>query len=365
MTATAPDSAETAAWIDGEPASFDLAVSQAARLIGASAAAVFAHLGSDVAGAREAVLLAEQVGAVLDHASSAAMLANLDAMRDTGVMLTTPLEAVVRADVVWLIGDLVVEVWPELASRILLRARRSSSERAARHVVWTGTTATPTWPLGATTCTIGKGVERLAHLAGLRARANRRVVGAGDGIDAIAAILRAAKFGVAIWSAAELEPLAIEAINGLVRDLNDTSRFSTLPLVSSDNGAGIEAVCAWMTGFPTRTGFARGAPHHDPWRYDSRRLISAGEADCVVWVSSFEGGASPGAPVDVALCEPDVSAAARIRIDVARPGVDHDAVLYDSRVGTLVAQTAARPRAKPTVAATLAAIRAEIAGGRC
>jgi formylmethanofuran dehydrogenase subunit B len=364
MTATAPDSAEAAAWIDGEPATFDLAVSQAARLIGASVAAVFAHLGSDAAGAREAVLLAEQVGGALDHALSAAMLANLDAMRETGVMLTTPLEAAVRADVVWLIGDSVFEAWPELESRILARARRSPAENATRRVVWTRTT-TAAAPLDATTCTIGEGVERLAHLASLRARANRRVVGANDDIDAIAAILRDAKFGVAIWSAAELEPLAIEAINGLVRDLNEASRFTTLPLVSADNGAGVEAVCAWMTGFPPRTGFARGGPQHDPWRYNSRRLISAGETDCVIWVSSFEGGAAPGAPVHVALCEPAVAAAARVRINVARPGVDHDAVLYDARIGALVAQTAARPQAKPTVAATLAAIRAKIGGAPC
>jgi formylmethanofuran dehydrogenase subunit B len=219
--------------------------------------------------------------------------------------------------------------------------------------------------LAETNCIIGEGVERLAQLAVLRARANCRIVGAGEEIDAIAAILRDAKFGVAIWSAAELDPLAVEAINGLVRDLNGTSRFSTLPLLSSDNGAGIEAACAWMTGFPTRTGFARGIPHHDPWRYDSRRLILADEADCVVWVSSFEGGAAPRTPVHVALCEPGVAAASRVRIDVACPGVDHDAVLYDSRFGTLVAKTAARPRAKPTVAATLAAICAEIGGPRC
>ena len=366
MTATARDSAEAAAWIDGERAMFDLAVSQAARLIGASVAAVFAHLGSDAAGAREAVLLAEQVGGALDHASSAAMLANLDAMRETGVMLITPLEAAVRADVVWLIGDSMFEAWPELESRILARARRSPAENATRRVVWTRTTAAAAAaPLGATTCTMGEGVERLDHLASLRARANRRVVGANDDTDAIAAILRDAKFGVAIWSAAEMEPLAIEAINGLVRDLNETSRFSTLPLVSADNGAGVEAVCAWMTGFPLRTGFARGGPQHDPWRYDSRRLISAGETDCVIWVSSFEGGAAPGAPVHIALCEPGVVAAARVRIDMARPGVDHDAVLYDARIGALVAQTAARPQAKPTVAATLAAIRAKIGGAPC
>jgi formylmethanofuran dehydrogenase subunit B len=364
MTATAPDSAEAAAWIDGEPVSFDLAVSQAARLIGASEAAVFAHLGSDAVGTREAVLLAEQVGGVLDHASSAGMVANLDAMRETGVMLTTPLEAAVRADVVWLVGDFALEAWPELERRILARARRSLNQNAARRVVRTRTTAAAS-PLGGTTCAIGEGAERLAQLADLRARANRRVVGAGDDLDAVAAILRDAKFGVAIWGAGELEPLAIEAINGLVRDLNGTSRFSTLPLVSADNGAGVEAVCAWMTGFPLRTGFARGAPDHDPWRYDSRRLISAEETDCVIWVSSFEGGAPPDVRVDVALCEPSVAAPARVRIDVACPGIDYDAVLYDARVGALVAQTAARPRPKPTVATALAAIRAEIGGAAC
>jgi hypothetical protein len=69
--------------------------------------------------------------------------------------------------------------------------------------------------------------------------------------------------------------------------------------------------------------------------------------------------------VQVALCEAGVTAVARVRIDVARPGVDYDAVLYDARIGALVAQTAARPQAKPTVATTLAAIRAEIGGARC
>jgi len=363
MTATAPKSAESAAWIDGEPVSFDLAVSQAAQLIGASAVAVFAHIGSDVAGAREAVLLAEKVSGVVDHASSAAMLANLDVMRETGVILTTPLEVAVRADVVWLIGDSALEAWPELESRILTRAWRSPDESAARHIVWTRTTAA-TSTLNATICAIGDGVERLARLASLRARANRRVA-IDDDLGAIAAILRSAKFGVAIWSAAELEPLAVEAINGLVRDLNSKSRFSTLPLVSADNGAGVEAVCAWMTGFPPRTGFARGAPHHDPWRYDSQRLVSAGETDCVIWISSFKGGLAPDGPVDVALCESGVDAPARVRINVACPGVDHDAILYDARVGALVSRTAVRPGAKPTVAAALAAIRAEIGGAPC
>ena len=82
-------------------------------------------------------------------------------------------------------------------------------------------------------------------------------------------MLKRARFGVAIWSASALESLAIEAINGLVRDLNETTRFSTLPLAVADNGARRADRLRLDDRFPLRTGFARGAPEHDPWRYDS------------------------------------------------------------------------------------------------
>ena len=81
-------------------------------------------------------------------------------------------------------------------------------------------------------------------------------------------------------------------LNGLVRDLNETTRFSTLPLAAPDNGAGVLAACGWMTGFPMRTGFGAGAPIHDPWRFDAERLVASGETDCVLWISAF-GAASP------------------------------------------------------------------------
>ena len=42
-----------------------------------------------------------------------------------------------------------------------------------------------------------------------------------------------------------------------------------------------------MTGFPLRTGFGRGVPEHDPWRFEASRLIDSGEADCAVWISAY------------------------------------------------------------------------------
>jgi formylmethanofuran dehydrogenase subunit B len=149
-------------------------------------------------------------------------------------------------------------------------------------------------------------------------------------------------------------------LNGLVRDLNETTRFSTLPLAAPDNGAGVLAACGWMTGFPMRTGFGSGFPIHDPWRFDADRLIAAGETDCALWISAL--GAPPpewGSVLNViALCGQATRFAEepKVRIAVGRPGVDHDGVVHSPDTGTLVVTSASAPSAAPSVAQALARI---------
>jgi formylmethanofuran dehydrogenase subunit B len=343
------------AWIDGVAAPFDAAATEAARLLEASAAPVFAHLGADVEGAREAVLLAERIGAALDHAASAALIADLDPVRETGAMLTTPLEAAVRADVALFVGPYAGDLsW-------LGRPARPQGEDIARTVISLAAAAPAP---GALVHDAGEGAHLLAFLATLRARVKGRSLAvASPAIDTLAAALRGAKFGVALWSAAGLEPLAIEAIHGLVRDLNETTRFSTLAAPAPDHGLGVQNVCGWMTGFPLRTGFARGRPEHDPWRYDARRLVAAGETDCLIWVSAFDGGAAPPAGAAIAVCAPGAPAAARVSFAAARPGVESDAILFDAGVGTFVALCASAASPAPSVGEILSAIRLRL--GAC
>ena len=153
-------------------------------------------------------------------------------------------------------------------------------------------------------------------------------------------------------------------LNGLVRDLNETTRFSTLPLVASDNGAGVLAVCGWTIGFPVRTGFGASVPIHDPWRFDAQQLVASGETDCVLWISAF--GAAPPASRSavnvIALCERTTRFVKEpnVRIAVGRPGVDHDAVMHSSDVGTLVAAPASARSGAPTVAQALERIGARL-----
>jgi formylmethanofuran dehydrogenase subunit B len=336
------DSEPAVAWIDGAPVAFDAAVAEAERMIRASKLPVFAHLGADVEGAREAVLLAELAGGVLDHAGSAALLGDLDPIRETGGMQTTPLEAAVQADVALLVGAIAAPDW-------LARPARPYDADIPRRSL-----------------RVDPGASLRSRVASLRARVKRRPVAIGwNGLEEMAQALRGAKFGVALWDAAELEPLAIEAIHGLVRDLNETTRFSTLSAPAMDNGLGVQAVCGWMTGFPLRTGFGRGRPEHDPWRLDSRRLIASGEADCVIWLSSLVGGAPSLQTVDIALCAAEAPTQARVRFSVARPGLDCDAILHDVGAGALVARRASAASKAPTAAATLAAIRTRLERAPC
>ena len=298
MSLKDPIGAEVAASIEGAPASLDDAAAAAARLLARSGQPLIAGLGADIEGARAAIRLAEQVGGVIEHMHSAAVLRDLDSMRETGVMLTTPGEARVRADVVLLVGDGLTETWPALTERLLRPPARPEGVDVKRRIIWlapTAAAALPGFDGDVEVVAAGLAATLAANLAVLRARVKGRPVArtqiALPALDSIATAIKAAHFGLAVWSAASLGALEIEMLNGLVRDLNETTRFSTLPLAAPDNGAGVLAACGWATGFPMRTGFGAGGPVHDPWRFDAERLVAAGETDCVLWISAF--GAAP------------------------------------------------------------------------
>ena len=67
-----------------------------------------------------------------------------------------------------------------------------------------------------------------------------------------------------------------------------------MPIGARGGASGVVQVGGWMTGFPPRTGFGRGYPEHDPWRFDARRLVDSGEADAALWISAYDGEAPPG-----------------------------------------------------------------------
>jgi formylmethanofuran dehydrogenase subunit B len=262
--------AEAAASIEGAPASLEDAAAAAARLLAQSRQPLVTGLGADIAGARAAIALAERVGGVIEHMHSAALMRDLDCLRETGVMLVTPGDARVRADVVLLVGDGLLQTWPGLGERLLRPPARLEGADVPRRIVWLAPEADARIPGFAGDIEVlaaGVGARLAANLAALRARVRGRPVAQTQllgALDALAATMKGARFGLAVWTAAHVGALEIEMLNGLVCDLNETTRFSTLPLAQPDNGVGVLAACGWMTGFPMRTGFGSGEPIHDP-----------------------------------------------------------------------------------------------------
>jgi len=364
------------AWIDGGPVPVATAAAEAARMLGASRLAVIAGLGTDIAGARAAVALAGRVGGAVDHMHAGAMLADLDVLRDAGMMLTTPNEAGLRGDLLLLVGAGLPAAWPDLPKRLIERAPGNElGDGFSRRVIrlCPGRGAREVTAPGASTRTIGRDPAELAGvLAALRARVAGRPIGAAavpvKQLDTLANELKAARFGVAIWSAGELDALTLEMLCRLLQDLNTRTRFTSCPVAGADNAAGVVQACGWMTGFPVRTGFGRGFPEHDPWRYDAARLVESGEADCAVWISAYRAATPPWrreVPV-IALCADGTAFARppRVQIAVGRPGVDHEGVEHLPATGALSAVPASVPSDAIRVADVLEQVSASLPGDR-
>jgi formylmethanofuran dehydrogenase subunit B len=339
------------AWIDGRPAALENAVGRAAELLAGSRCPLVAGLGTDVAGTRAVIALAERVGAAIDHMNSDALFRDLAVVRQAGMVVTTRNEARLRADTLLLVGPGLEEAWRDLSQRVRHVGAPKSHAGSSRSIVRLCPGRAAPSATRDQIKTIGRDPDQLPTLlAALRASLAGRPAGKvpvpARTIQDLAKLLKAARFGVAIWSAAGLDPLAIEMLCGIVDDLNAETRFAGFSLAPGDNAVGVLQTCGWMTGFPMRTGFGRGYPEHDPWRFDANRLVASREADCVLWISAYRAAPPPwdkGPPViGLTTGDPEPGHRLAVRIEVGHPGVDHDGIEHSPAAGTLVVVAAAR-----------------------
>jgi formylmethanofuran dehydrogenase subunit B len=282
-------------------------------------------------------------------------------------MTIAPGEARRRADVVVIVGDV-----PETYNGLLTDLANSApdlSEKNAREFFLVGTgRATPSLLNGAKATRLSAGKEGLpATLAALRAQcAGRKVARPVSKFDDFAAALADAKFPVFLFSGQSSDALALEMLQGLVADLNRKKRASTFHLPASESGWGSTLASVWMTGFAPRTGFGRGFPEFDPWRFDIERMIAQGEADLHLRISTAKSGPAPkgeGVPLIVLAKTLKPVAGAAVTIAVGEAGVDHDAVVYSARTGTLHSAAATAPSALPPAAEIIRSIGEHLPAG--
>jgi formylmethanofuran dehydrogenase subunit B len=387
MTETAhAGSTDGLASVNGRPVSPADATRAAAALLAGSRSAVVAGLGTDVAGARASVALARAIGASIDHMDAEAVFANLDVMRRAGWIVTTPLQVRTRADTVLLVGDGLLQAWPEMPERLGLEAAPTltGGTRSVFHLCpgsspIAGPPEQSLLPPGVSpprfttgpfliVTEVSRGMPILPTLAALRALSAGRGTSlheaAAGALRHLATALAETRFGVTIWSAAALETLAVEMLCGLIDDLNMRTRFAGLPLSPPNGAEGVMQAATWATGFPFRTGFAGPEPLHDPWRFDAQRQIASGEVDAAVWICAHSRTPPPwnNAVPTVALVPQGTvfHTVPAVAFEVGHPGRDHDAMLFDPALGGIAFTAASAPRTIPSVADTVAAITASL-----
>jgi formylmethanofuran dehydrogenase subunit B len=178
----------------------------------------------------------------------------------------------------------------------------------------------------------------------------------------LATALPKARFGVAVYDPAELGELAVEMLQGLAADLNETTRFFTVPVADPWQGRSLVQVGAWTAGVGPRVGFGRGYPEHDPWRFDACRQAEAGEIDAVLWLAPIEAPQPAWIRTlpSVAVVGPSRGDEADVVIAAGVPGDTIDGVLWEEPRASLVHRRAARPGDRPSAAFVIGAIEQAI-----
>lgn len=362
------------AMVDGQSVSLDRAYQSAAAILARAHRPLVGGLGCDVSGHRAALTLAENTGGVVDHMNGSAQFRNWLAFQDGGWITTTLSEVRNRADLLVFAGT-VASSFPRFFERCLTPESQFGELRRSVVILGGVGSSIPDVPDLAVVSIPVQENQLGVLFAAMRARLKGRPQEAGTvagvsiaQIDSLLADMRAARYGVLVWHAAELDfphaDLTIQAMVDLVKDLNLTTRWSGLPLGGNDGDTSAAQVCTWQAGYPLRTAFEADGPRYEPLLFGTERLLNNGEVDALVWISAFdpERTAPKTSCPTVVLGRADMTFKhpPDVFIPVSVPGVQHTGFLH--RMDTVVALPlhAPVPSGLPSVAQAIAAIQGEM-----
>jgi len=327
--------------VAGRPVSVEAALDAAAALLRSKRRPIISGLDIDVAGMRAALDLARRLGAVVDHANGLVNYRNLHVLQEAGAITTTLAEAKNRADLLILIGDGWHRRFPRFIERIVAPEAVLGDCATPRRIVTldaiddAARSALPTGvehlALDAPPGRLPAVISMLGALVDGQPVDAARVRGvASDALERCAAWMRAARYGVIVWCAADLEwphaELTVQALARCIRSLNRETRFAGLPLAGTDGDLTANAVQTWQSGVPLPASYANGRVDFDPPRYALKRILARGEADVLVWVSSLSHAQFPkpqGLPRLVfGRADVEIDREVEVFIPVATPGID-------------------------------------------
>ncbi len=341
-------------YIHGIKASFDEAIEHAAEILKNARQPIITGLGTDVAGSRAAMQLAETTGAILDHGESAGFISNILTLQTGGWVLTTLAELKNRADMIVFIGTDGISNYPRFFERFIWNQHSLSGlKKNSREIIYIGNklnTDPGITPDGKKSTIVNCSEEDLCETIAIlrtllkgneiksKTIARKRI----STLRKISERLKKANYCVFVWAPGEFSiphaELLVQTICELIKELNQTSRYAGLPLGGNNGSASFVNVCSWQSGYPLRISYTDGYPKYDPHNYSTTEALNKNEADAMLWISSFFSDETPpqtSVPT-IVLSRPSKKVAldTEVYFPVGTPGLDHAGNMF--RVDNIV-----------------------------
>lgn len=310
-----------AAEIAGRPVSFEAAVAKSAEILkGAKAPLIYGLSRSSTQGQRQAVRLADALGANIDTTASLCHAPSIMALQQVGESTCSLGEIRHRADLVIYWGSNPAVSHPRHMERYAAfpPSQFVPGGREGRTLVVVDVQPTATseladlfiqvepgsdfdflWTLRA----LVKGVEPPEDFQNCRMGLQSRPKNTRTGQEShptsgqpmavlrdLAERMKRCQCGVVFFGLGltrkGIGHANVEALLRLVRDLNAHTRFHARRMRIYGDVAGADTVLCWQTGFPFSVNLARGYPRYSPGEYSANDLLARGEVDACLLVGS-------------------------------------------------------------------------------
>lgn len=349
--------------VAGKSTDLNTATQAAADILRKAKHPLFAGLGTEVQGMRSMMRLAEKASATLDHMHSEGTVRNTLAMQNSGWQTTTLTEVKNRADVILAIGTDIVSSCPRFFEKLVLNTD-TLFNKPKPEIMYLG--------LAEESVKLPEIMNALNALMNAKNPLNKKADNDLIGGVTIASLkqilekLKAAKYGVVVWSASSLKfpqaELTVQSITQLISKLNETNRVAGLPLNSGDGDSSVNHTSTWLSGYPTRNRFVNGHAEYDAYHFSTKQQLNS--SDALLWVSTFNAHQPPAcdAPI-IVIGHPDMQFEKQpdVFIPAGIPGAHHTGTMFRMDSSVAMPLKKLRNSELPSLSDVISQIEAKLA----
>ena len=341
-----------AALVDGRPASMAAAMNVAAAILSRADMPLIFGLGNSTSESqRAAILLAEDIGGVVDSHTSLTHGPSKIGAQLVGKVTCTLGEVKNRADLLIYWGTNPVETHPRHLTKYAFTpvGKFVPGGRHDRTMVLVDVRETLSAKAADQFLQIRPGTD-FELLTVLRAIVRQQTVDAGllaatgltlDQATDLVEQMKRARFGVFFFGTGLTQTrgrhMNVAALHSLTIALNAFTKFVAIPMRDYGNEAGADNVMSWLTGYPFGVDFSRGYPRSNPGEFTAVDLLVRREADAALIVAADPWSTMPQPAIDHLERIPHVvidrtaarpRSKARVHFTTAWPGINATGTVY-------------------------------------